>query len=284
MHPATRLRQLLTGPELVIAPGVYDAITARLAQQAGFAALYVTGAGVSASLGYPDYGLITLSEMVDRAGVIAGATPLPLVSDADTGYGNELNVTRTVREFEARGVAAIHIEDQVSPKRCGHLDGKVLVARDEFAAKIRAAVAARRNPDFIIIARSDARSVNGLDDAIERINAALAAGADLAFVESPVSVEEVAAIPRRVHGPCLLNIVQGGKTPVFDLRDVREMGYRLAIVPAATLVPTIVAVDAALAALRASGIVAQTPAGLDVRALFRRFGADEWDAVRAEYA
>jgi 2-methylisocitrate lyase-like PEP mutase family enzyme len=284
MHPATRLRQLLTGPELVIAPGVYDAITARLAQQAGFAALYMTGAGVSASLGYPDYGLITLSEMVDRAGVIAGATPLPLVSDADTGYGNELNVTRTVREFEARGVAAIHIEDQVSPKRCGHLDGKVLVARDEFAAKIRAAVAARRNPDFIIIARSDARSVNGLDDAIERINAALAAGADLAFVESPVSVEEVAAIPRRVHGPCLLNIVQGGKTPVFDLRDVREMGYRLAIVPAATLVPTIVAVDAALAALRASGIVAQTPAGLDVRALFRRFGADEWDAVRAEYA
>ena len=284
MHPATRLRQLLTGPELVIAPGVYDAITARLAQQAGFAALYMTGAGVSASLGYPDYGLITLSEMVDRAGVIAGATPLPLVSDADTGYGNELNVTRTVREFEARGVAAIHIEDQVSPKRCGHLDGKVLIGLDEFASKIRAAVAARRDPDFMIIARSDARSVSGLDDAIDRVNAALAAGADVAFVESPVSVEEVAAIPRRVNGPCLLNIVQGGKTPVFDLRDVRDMGYRLAIIPAAMLVPTIVAADAALAALRASGVVAQPPAGLDVRALFRRFGADEWDAVRAEYA
>jgi len=275
---------VLTGPELVIAPGVYDAITARLAHQAGFAALYMTGAGVSASLGYPDYGLITLSEMVDRAGVIAAATPLPLVSDADTGYGNELNVTRTVREFEARGVAAIHIEDQVSPKRCGHLDGKVLIGLDEFASKIRAAVAARRDPDFMIIARSDARSVSGLDDAIDRVNAALAAGADVAFVESPVSVEEVAAIPRRVNGPCLLNIVQGGKTPVFDLRDVRDMGYRLAIIPAAMLVPTIVAADAALAALRASGVVAQPPAGLDVRALFRRFGADEWDAVRAEHA
>jgi 2-methylisocitrate lyase-like PEP mutase family enzyme len=284
MLAATRFRRLLDGADLVVAPGVYDAITARLAQQAGFAALYMTGAGVSASLGYPDYGLVTMSEMVDRAGVIAAATSLPLVSDADTGYGNELNVTRTVREFEARGVAAIHIEDQVSPKRCGHLEGKVLVGRDEFAAKIRAAVAARRDPDFTIIARSDARSVNGLDDAIERVNAALAAGADVAFVESPVSVDEVAAIPQRVNGPCLLNIVQGGKTPVFDLRDVREMGYRLAIVPAATLVPAIVAVDRALAALRASGVVAQPPAGLDVRALFRRFGADEWDAIRAEYA
>ena len=284
MLAATRFRRLLEAPDLVVAPGVYDAITARLAQQAGFAALYMTGAGVSASLGYPDYGLVTMSEMVDRAGVIAASTSLPLVSDADTGYGNELNVTRTVREFEARGVAAIHIEDQVSPKRCGHLEGKVLVGRDEFTAKIRAAVAARRDPTFTIIARSDARGVNGLDDAIERVNAALAAGADVAFVESPVSVDEVAAIPQRVNGPCMLNIVQGGKTPVFDLRDVREMGYRLAIVPAATLVPAIVAIDAALAALRASGVVAQTPAGLDVRALFRRFGADEWDAVRGEYA
>ena len=268
---------------MVVAPGVYDAITARLAQQAGCSAVYMTGAGVSASLGYPDYGLLTMSEMVERAGVIANAVSIPLVSDADTGYGNELNVTRAVREFETRGVAAIHIEDQVSPKRCGHLEGKELVSRDEFVAKIRAAVAARRDPQFVIIARSDARAVNGLDDAIERVNAALAAGADLAFVESPVSREEVEAIPRRVKGGCLLNIVQGGKTPVYDLGEVQQMGYRMAIVPGALLVPAIVAGDAALAELMRTRVVAPPPEGLDVSQLFRRFGADEWDTIRERF-
>ena len=278
-----QLRQLLDGPDMVVAPGVYDAITAQLAQQAGFPAVYMTGAGVSASLGYPDYGLLTMSEMVGRAGVIANAVSIPLVSDADTGYGNQLNVTRTVREFETRGVAAIHIEDQVSPKRCGHLEGKELVSRDEFVAKIRAAVAARRDPQFVIIARSDARAVNGLDDAIERVNAALAAGADLAFVESPVSREEVEAIPRRVKGGCLLNIVQGGKTPVYDLDEVQQVGYRMVIVPGALLVPAIVAGDAALAGLMGTRVVAPPPEGLDVRQLFRRFGADEWDTIRGRF-
>lgn len=283
MNACSRLRQLLARPEPVLAPGVYDAIGARLGEQAGCPALYMTGAGVSASLGYPDYGLLTMSEMVDRAGVIAAAATLPLIADADTGYGNELNVTRTVRAYEQRGVAAIHIEDQVSPKRCGHLDGKVLIPRDEFVSKIRAAAEARRDPDFVIIARSDARTVNGLDDAIDRVNAALAAGADLAFVESPVSREEVEAIPQRVHGGCLLNIVQGGKTPLFSLAEVRRMGYRLAIVPGALLLPTIVAGDAALAELMQTGRAAPPPAGLDVRQVFRRFGADEWDAVRERF-
>jgi 2-methylisocitrate lyase-like PEP mutase family enzyme len=283
MRASDTLRQLLAGPDLVLAPGVYDAITARLAQQAGCPAVYMTGAGVSASLGYPDYGLVTMTEMVERAGLIAAAVSVPVVSDADTGYGNELNVTRTVREFEARGVAAIHIEDQVSPKRCGHLDGKVLIGRDEFVSKIRAAVAARRDPAFVIIARTDARAVNGLDDAIARANAALAAGADLAFVESPVSREEVEAIPRRVNGGCLLNVVQGGKTPVFDLREAQQMGYRMAIVPAACLVPALVAIDGALSALVGTRVVAPPPAGLDVRQMFRRFGADEWDTIRKAY-
>jgi 2-methylisocitrate lyase-like PEP mutase family enzyme len=275
-----RLKQLLDEPPIVVAPGVYDALTARLAQQAGFPVVYMTGAGVAASLGYPDYGLLTLSEMAERAGVIASAVSIPLVSDADTGYGNTLNVTRTVREFEARGVAAIHIEDQVSPKRCGHLEGKELVSRDEFVSKIRAAVAARRDPGFLIIARSDARAVNGLEEAIGRVNAALAAGADMAFVEAPVSREEVEAIPRDVKGACLLNIVQGGKTPVFDLREAQRMGYRMAILPAALLVPTVVAAEAALAALARTRVAAPPPEGLDVRQLFRRFGADEWDAIR----
>ena len=283
MNAATRLRQLLAGPEPVIAPGVYDAIGARLAQQAGFDAVYMTGAGVSASLGYPDYGLLTMGEMVERAGVIARSVSVPLIADADTGYGNELNVTRTVREYEMRGVSAIHLEDQVSPKRCGHLEGKELVSRDEFVAKIRAAVAARRDPDFVIIARSDARSVAGLDEAIARVNAALAAGADLAFVESPVSRDEVEAIPRLVRGGCVLNLVQGGKTPLFDRSELREMGYRLAIVPGALLLPTIVAGDAALAELKRSGRAAPPPPGIDVRQVFRRFGADEWDAVRERF-
>src|ERR1044071_878962 len=157
---------MLRKSELVVAPGVYDAITARLAQQAGCSAVYMTGAGVSASLGYPDYGLLTMSEMVERAGVIARSVSVPLISDADTGYGNELNVTRTVREFEARGVAAIHIEDQVSPKRCGHLDGKEVVSREEFVSKIRAAVEARRSNEFLIIARTDARAMMSLDEAV----------------------------------------------------------------------------------------------------------------------
>lgn len=284
MRSTTRLRQLLAQGTLVTAPGGYDAITARQVEQAGFPAVYMTGAGVSASLGYPDYGLVTMTEMVERAGSMVRSIRVPLIADADTGHGNELNVTRTVREFEMRGVAAIHIEDQVSPKRCGHLDGKVLVGRDEFVSKIRAAVAARLDRDFMIIARTDARTVTGLDDAIERVNAALAAGADMAFVESPLSLDEVAAIPQRVHGPCLLNVVQGGKTPAYDLREIRRMGYRMAIVPAASLVPALLAVDAALAALRESQVVAPPPPGLDVRHVFRRFGADEWDAIRKEHA
>jgi 2-methylisocitrate lyase-like PEP mutase family enzyme len=281
--PPSRLRELLRQPQLVVAPGVYDGITARLAQQAGFPAVYMTGAGVSASLGYPDYGLLTMSEMVERAGVIARSVTVPVVSDADTGYGNELNVTRTVRDFESRGVAAIHIEDQVSPKRCGHLDGKVLVGADEFVSKIRAAVAARRDADFMIIARTDARTVTGLDDAIARANAALEAGADLAFVESPLSREEVEAIPHRVNGPCLLNVVQGGNTPVWDLREVQQMGYRLAIVPGACLLPALVAMDAALDELAATHLAAPPPEGLDVQQVFRRFGADEWDAIRGAF-
>jgi 2-methylisocitrate lyase-like PEP mutase family enzyme len=244
----------------------------------------MTGAGVSASLGYPDYGLLTMTEMVERAGVIARAVPIPLVADADTGYGNELNVTRTVREYEARGVAGLHIEDQVSPKRCGHLDGKELISRDEFVAKIRAAVAARRDPDFVIIARSDARTVHGLDEAIGRVNAALDAGADLAFVESPVSREELEAIPRRVRGGCLLNVVQGGRTPVVGVVEAQQLGFRMVIVPGALIVPVIIAGDAALAALMATGNPEDAPAGLDVRELFRRFGAEEWDALRRGFA
>ena len=177
MSTTKEFRRLLSQNDIIRAPGVYDGITSRLVEQAGFPAVYMTGAGTSMSLGYPDFGLVTQTEMVANATVIARTVGIPVISDADTGYGNELNVTRTVNEYERAGVAAIHIEDQVMPKRCGHLEGKEIVPLDEYVAKIRAAAAARKDPDFVIIARTDARAVTNFDDAIGRANAALANGA-----------------------------------------------------------------------------------------------------------
>ena len=278
-----RLRALLARADMLAAPGAYDAITARLIEQAGFPAVYMTGAGVSAARGYPDYGLLTLSEMVESAGVIARSVAVPLISDADTGYGNELNVTRAVREFEIRGVAAIHIEDQVSPKRCGHLDGKEVVSRAEFVSKIRAAVAARRDPDFVIIARTDSRAVVGFDEAVARANLAFEAGADLAFVEAVQNLDEMASVPARVQGPCLLNIVPGGKTPAVSLDDAQAMGYRLAILPGMLLFEVIPAADEALRLLMQTRMPALPAAGATVLSTFRRFGAAEWDTLRRTY-
>jgi len=185
MHAAARLRQLLRTEGMLVAPGAYDCITARAISHAGFKAVYMTGAGTAATLGFPDFGLVTMSEMVGNARRIAAAVDLPVIADADTGYGNELNVYRTVREYETSGVAGIHIEDQGFPKKCGHLDDKEIVPREDWLAKIRAAAAARRDPDFLIIARTDSRAVVGFDEAIARANLALAAGADMAFVEAP---------------------------------------------------------------------------------------------------
>ncbi len=275
------LRPQLAAPGLIVAPGAYDAIGARLIEQAGFPAVYMTGAGTSAARGYPDFGLLTMSEMVDNAASMARAIGVPLIADADTGYGNELNVTRSVREYEARGVAAIHIEDQVAPKRCGHLDGKEVVSRREFVSKIRAAVEARHSSDFIVIARTDARATHSLDEAITRANLALDAGADLAFVEAMQTAEEATEVPRRVHGPCLLNIVPGGRTPVADLRIAEAMGYKLAILPGLMLQAAITAGDAALAQLRADRIAPAATAS--VAETFRRFGADEWEALRQRF-
>lgn len=275
------LRQQLASRRLLVAPGAYDAIGARLVAQAGFGAVYMTGAGTSAACGFPDFGLLSMTEMVDNAARMAAAVEVPLIADADTGYGNELNVTRTVRAYEARGVAAIHIEDQESPKRCGHLDGKVVIPREEFVSKIRAAVEARRSPDFVIIARTDSRATLGSDEAIWRANAALRAGADIAFVEAAQSLEELAAIPRQVQGPCLLNVVQGGKTPPVSMEQAEEMGYKLAIVPGLMLMAAVQAGDAALAHLRATGL--PPDAGMTVGELFRRFGSDDWNDLRERF-
>ncbi|PZQ74825.1 MAG: carboxyvinyl-carboxyphosphonate phosphorylmutase [Variovorax paradoxus] len=281
MSAAHTLRHLLDEPGMLVAPGAYDAIGARLIEQAGFKAAYMTGAGTSLARGYPDLGLLTMREMVDNAEAMARSCAIPLIADADTGFGNELNVTRCVREYEARGVAAIHLEDQVMPKRCGHTDGKELVSRQEFIAKIRAAATARQNPDFMLIARTDARAVVGMQEAIWRANAALDAGADMAFVEAPQTLDEVALVPKSVHGPCLLNVVPGGRTPISNLQDAKDLGYKLAILPGFMLMASIDAGDAALAALQTS--MSMPAAKQPIAELFRRFGADQWDALRTRF-
>jgi 2-methylisocitrate lyase-like PEP mutase family enzyme len=283
MGGAKALRGLLGADAMVIAPGAYDGLTAKLVAQAGFPAVYMTGAGTSVSQGYPDFGLLTMSEMVENAARIVRAVDVPVIADADTGYGNELNAFRTVQEYEGRGVAAIHIEDQVSPKKCGHLDDKEVVSRDDYLAKIRAAVAAKRDRDFMIIARTDARAVAGFDEAVARANAALQAGADMAFVEAPQTMQELADVPKRVAGPCLLNVVRGGKTPEIDLRQAQQMGYRLAIVPGLLLKAVIGACDEVLAQLKATHVHPAPRQDMTVRDAFNRVGADEWDALRTRF-
>jgi 2-methylisocitrate lyase-like PEP mutase family enzyme len=224
-----------------------------------------------------------MSEMVANAGRIAAAVELPVIADADTGYGNELNVFRTVREFERSGVAGIHIEDQEFPKKCGHLEGKQIISREDWLAKIRAAAAARRDKDFTVIARTDARAVAGFDEAVARANAALEAGADMAFVEAPQTAEEVAAVPSQVNGPCLLNVVRGGKTPDIDLREAEAMGYKFAIVPGLLIKSVVGICDQMLAELKASHRHPPLAKEITVPQMFRRFGADEWDALRARF-
>jgi len=276
-------RERLRADGMITAPGAYDCITARLVEQAGFAAVYMTGAGTAATLGYPDYGLVTMSEMAANAGRLAAATTLPVIADADTGYGNELNVVRTVREYERRGVAGIHIEDQGFPKRCGHLEDKVVIPLSDYLAKIRAAASAKRDPDFLLIARTDSRAVLGFDEAIRRANAALEAGADMAFVEAPQTREEVAAIPRLVGGPCLLNVVWRGKTPDISLDDAQSMGYKVAILPALLFTAVIGVCDAMLEELRRTRRHPVPAADLTPAEAFRRLGAEEWDPLRTRF-
>ncbi|MPZ58977.1 MAG: carboxyvinyl-carboxyphosphonate phosphorylmutase [Rhizobiales bacterium] len=283
MSQSGRLRSMVQRGGMIVAPGAYDCITATAIAHAGFSAVYMTGSGTAASHGYPDYGLLTMSEMVANAGRIVSAVNVPVIADADTGYGNELNAVRTVREFECHGVAAIHIEDQVFPKKCGHLDNKEIVPFDDYVAKIRAAAEARVSPDFVLIARTDARAVAGFDEAIRRANAALAAGADMAFVEAPQTMEELAAVPRLVTGPCLLNVVRRGKTPPVALEDAEGMGYRLAIVPSLLFRGVIGYCEELLAELKATNVVPTPPKDLSPQEAFQRFGADEWDAVRERH-
>jgi carboxyvinyl-carboxyphosphonate phosphorylmutase len=282
-----RLRELLAGNEPVVAPGAYDALSARLAEEAGFPAVYMTGFGVTASLiGRPDVGLLTMTEMVDTARRITAAVDLPVLADADTGYGNALNVIRTVREYEGAGVAGIHLEDQVAPKRCGHLEGKQVVPVEAAVAKIEAAVAARRNPDFVLIARTDARAVEGVDAAIDRARRYRDAGADALFVEALQTDEEIERVAAEFKGfPLLFNWAEGGKTPPTDIGRLRELGFRLVICPISALLAATRAVREVYAQIAKDGTpinaVANLPgfteftefAGLgEVTEIGRRFG------------
>jgi 2-methylisocitrate lyase-like PEP mutase family enzyme len=239
----------------VLAPGCYDALGARLIEEAGFPALYMTGFGSAAShLGRPDIGLMALPEMVDNARRIASAVDIPLIADADTGYGNSINVIRTVREYEAAGVSAIHLEDQVMPKKCGHMEGKHVVPAAEMAAKVGAAVAARRSPEFLIIARTDARAVEGLDSALERARLYRDAGADALFVEAPQSEAEIEAVARAFPDvPLLFNYAEGGKTPPVTHAFLRELGFKIVIFPLTILLAATGAIRSALARIEADG-------------------------------
>ncbi|HEV2472469.1 MAG TPA: methylisocitrate lyase [Chthonomonadales bacterium] len=218
--------------ETIAMPGVFNAITARMAQQVGFRAAYLSGAGVTNSLtAFPDIGLLTLTEMAQQARYVTAAVDLPVIADADTGYGEALSIARAVHDFENAGLAGIHLEDQVAPKRCGHLEGKRIVPASEMCARILAAVRARRHQSFFLIARTDARLVEGLDAAVERANAYLNAGADAIFPESLASEEEFANFASRVSAPLLANITEFGKTPLIPVSRLAELGYAMVIFP-----------------------------------------------------
>jgi 2-methylisocitrate lyase-like PEP mutase family enzyme len=253
MNVRQRLKKALADNQFILAPGAYDALTAKIIEDAGFPAVYMTGFGTSvAHYGLPDLGFLTLSEMTANAARIAEAVDVPVIADADTGYGNAMNVVRTVREYEKTGAAAIHIEDQHWPKRCGHMSGKQVIPAIDMTAKIRAAVDNRHDPDFLIIARTDAIAVEGFDQAIERAEMYAEAGADLLFVEAPRNIEEMAAIPEQLTGKsCLINMAP--LTPNLPAGDLKKMGYAIAIYPGICLTASILACRKEINALLETG-------------------------------
>lgn len=251
----TRLKQLISGNRCIVAPGVADAFAARMVAMEGFEACYMTGFGTSLTrLGMPDIGLLTMSEMIDNAARIADACAVPLVADADTGYGNAMNVRRTIREYERAGVAGVHLEDQAWPKRCGHLAGKRVVPIVEMEAKLKAAVDSRRDVDFVVIARTDAIAVEGFDAALERGERYRAAGADMVFIEAPTSLQQLDTIAARFRGvPLLYNMAASGKTPDLDNTAMARLGFRLAIFPNWLLLAAIPAMRRMLRELKSKG-------------------------------
>ena len=284
MKATTKLRELLKRPGAVMAPGVADALNARLVRRHGFEAIYMTGAGTTAvRLGMPDVGLLTATEMIDNAARIADASGLPLVADADNGYGGVLNVRRTIQGYERAGVAGVHLEDQVIPKRCGHLAGKQLVPVEEMSAKIRAAVDARTDKDFVLIARTDAIAVEGFDAALERAERYKEAGADVLFVEAP-NMEQLSRIAPRLKAPLLYNMATSGKTPFLGKEEIERLGFKLIIYPNWVMLAGIKAASDVLKTLKSEGTIAGiAPQVPSFKEFFDLVGMDEVQEMEARY-
>jgi len=285
MNPRQTLKELLRRKKLLVAPGCFDGLSARLVEEAGFEAAYLSGGAVARSMGIPDIGLVTMSEVIERAAQVISVIKIPVIADADTGYGNAANLVRTVREFERVGVAAIHIEDQITPKRCGHLDGKEVIPLSEMEMKLAAALDSRTDPDFSIIARTDARGVHGFDDAIRRARAFAQLGVDAIFVEAPQSEAELAEIPRQLPDiPLLVNVFKGGKTPMLPVERLERMGYRIAIYPSETQRAGIYAMRQTLALLKREGT---TEAMDEMLTTFKErdkiVGLDDWQDLERRY-
>ena len=285
MNSRQILKKLLKRDQLLVAPGCFDGLSARLVEEAGFEAAYLSGGAVARSMGIPDIGLVTMSESIERAAQVVAAIKIPVIADADTGYGNAVNLVRSVREFERIGVAAIHIEDQITPKRCGHLDGKEVIALGEMEMKLKAALATRTDPDFCIIARTDARGVHGFNDAIARALAFAKLGVDAIFVEAPQSESELAEIPRRLPNvPLLVNVFKGGKTPMLPMERLQQMGYRIAIYPSETQRAAIHAMRGALATLKREGTTESIDASLTTfNERDKVVGLDDWQKIERAY-
>ena len=286
MRTTTKFRQLLNQPGIIQAPGSYDCLTAKLIQQAGFPAVYMTGAGTSvAQLGYPDLGLATMTDMIANAASITDILDVPLIADADTGYGGILNVRRTVRQYERAGVAAIHIEDQEMPKRCGHLDDKKVVSTEDLVQKIRAAVDARTDDDFTIIVRTDSIAVTGWEDAMVRCEEYIKAGADALFVEALRTPEEVEQVGKNISVPLLYNFVESGKSPLLSAADLEKFGFKIVIYPASALLAVTRVVEKIMAQLKETGTTAHLIDDMvSLEACFEVVGLSEMLAEDAQFA
>ena len=281
----TRLKKLIEGDRIVVAPGAFNAFSAKIIEKAGFPVVYLTGYGASADiLGAPDFGLLTLTEMAEHAARMAQAVNVPVIGDGDTGYGNAINVRRTVMEYERAGVAAIQLEDQVSPKRCGHMEGKEVIGAAEMVQKLRAAVDARKDSDFLIIARTDARAVLGLDEAIRRAKMYLDAGADVIFVEAPQSREELARVAKEVKAPLMANMIEHGKTPLLTVKELEDLGYKLVTFPLATLYAAAKAVQDCVSELMRTGTTeGAIPNMLPFHEFNKLVGLPEYRDMEAKY-
>jgi 2-methylisocitrate lyase-like PEP mutase family enzyme len=285
MRSTSKLKEIMERRTAIVVPGAANAMFARAIEDLGFEAVYVTGAGIAnMELGMPDIGLTTMTEVAEIVARLASGVSIPIIADADTGYGNPLNIVRTVRTFERAGAAGIQIEDQIFPKKCGHFAGKEVIPIGEMLDKIRAAVDARQDSDLQIIARTDIRAVEGLDQAIERANAFLEAGADATFIEAPISVDELARIPREIRAPQIANIVYGGKTPDLGRAKLAEMGFSIVLYANAVLQAALKAGYDVLRALKKDGTlqsVQERLASFEERQ--RAVGKHDWDALEARY-